>query len=173
MKFSVLSFLYLLNLLTCIIKKRSPASSLRSGNFDIKSEPRELIFTIQCNARRICRIKSWIPYVIAKMWYAALVRFVRRRLVLGIIFASSLTYCIVSFLKEVSILDIILLLICNGAMLFKINEERRKALKFHLGDWWQKCSSPHGAGCNRMSWYLNWFVFNFRATIDMYTMTLF
>lgn len=35
-----------------------------------------------------------------KMWYAALVRFIRRRLVLGIIFASSLTYCIVSFLKE-------------------------------------------------------------------------
>ncbi|KAL0883243.1 hypothetical protein ABMA27_016667 [Loxostege sticticalis] len=35
-----------------------------------------------------------------KMWYAALVRFIRRRLVLGIIFASSLTYCIVSFLRE-------------------------------------------------------------------------
>ncbi|XP_047533404.1 SREBP regulating gene protein [Vanessa atalanta] len=35
-----------------------------------------------------------------KMWYAALLRFIRRRLVLGIIFASSLTYCIVSFLKE-------------------------------------------------------------------------
>ncbi|XP_049873376.1 SREBP regulating gene protein [Pectinophora gossypiella] len=34
------------------------------------------------------------------MWYAALVRFIRRRLVLGIIFASSLTYCIVSFLRE-------------------------------------------------------------------------
>lgn len=36
------------------------------------------------------------------MWYAAVVRFIRRRLVLGIIFASSLTYCIVSFLREVS-----------------------------------------------------------------------
>ncbi|XP_039753502.1 SREBP regulating gene protein [Pararge aegeria] len=35
-----------------------------------------------------------------KMWYAALLRFIRRRLVLGIIFASSLTYCIVSLLKE-------------------------------------------------------------------------
>ncbi|XP_032517452.2 SREBP regulating gene protein [Danaus plexippus] len=35
-----------------------------------------------------------------KMWHAALLRFIRRRLVLGIIFASSLTYCIVSFLKE-------------------------------------------------------------------------
>ncbi|KAJ0176688.1 hypothetical protein K1T71_007867 [Dendrolimus kikuchii] len=35
-----------------------------------------------------------------KMWYAAVVRFIRRRLVLGIIFASSLTYCIVSFLME-------------------------------------------------------------------------
>ncbi|XP_026327561.1 UPF0454 protein C12orf49 homolog [Hyposmocoma kahamanoa] len=34
------------------------------------------------------------------MWYAAVVRFIRRRLVLGIIFASSLTYCIVSFLRE-------------------------------------------------------------------------
>ncbi|XP_053609573.1 SREBP regulating gene protein isoform X1 [Plodia interpunctella] len=34
------------------------------------------------------------------MWYAALIRFIRRRLVLGIIFASSLTYCIVSFLRE-------------------------------------------------------------------------
>ncbi|KAG6456952.1 SREBP regulating gene protein [Manduca sexta] len=34
------------------------------------------------------------------MWYAALIRFIRRRLVLGIIFASSLTYCVVSFLKE-------------------------------------------------------------------------
>ncbi|XP_041979223.1 SREBP regulating gene protein [Aricia agestis] len=34
------------------------------------------------------------------MWYAALLRFLRRRLVLGIIFASSLTYCIVSFLRE-------------------------------------------------------------------------
>ncbi|XP_063364219.1 SREBP regulating gene protein [Cydia amplana] len=34
------------------------------------------------------------------MWYAALVRFIRRRLVLGIIFASSLTYCIVSLWRE-------------------------------------------------------------------------
>lgn len=33
------------------------------------------------------------------MWYAALVRFIRRRLVLGLIFVSSLTYCIVSLLK--------------------------------------------------------------------------
>lgn len=40
-----------------------------------------------------------------KMWHAALLRFIRRRLVLGIIFASSLTYCIVSFLKEVSLLS--------------------------------------------------------------------
>ncbi|XP_013164598.1 PREDICTED: UPF0454 protein C12orf49 homolog [Papilio xuthus] len=39
-------------------------------------------------------------YIDLKMWYAALVRFIRRRLVLGIIFASSLTYCIVSFLRE-------------------------------------------------------------------------
>ncbi|KPJ15208.1 UPF0454 protein C12orf49-like [Papilio machaon] len=38
------------------------------------------------------------------MWYAALVRFIRRRLVLGIIFASSLTYCIVSFLREASMI---------------------------------------------------------------------
>lgn len=38
-----------------------------------------------------------------KMWYAALLRFIRRRLVLGIIFASSLTYCIVSLLREVEI----------------------------------------------------------------------
>ncbi|XP_038209909.1 SREBP regulating gene protein [Zerene cesonia] len=35
-----------------------------------------------------------------KMWYAAILRFIRRPLVLGIIFASSLTYCIVSFLRE-------------------------------------------------------------------------
>ncbi|KAG7308881.1 hypothetical protein JYU34_006142 [Plutella xylostella] len=34
------------------------------------------------------------------MWSAAVVRFIRRRLVLGIIFASSLTYCIVSFWRE-------------------------------------------------------------------------
>ncbi|VVC90801.1 unnamed protein product [Leptidea sinapis] len=34
------------------------------------------------------------------MWYAVLLRFIRRPLVLGIIFASSLTYCIVSFLRE-------------------------------------------------------------------------
>ncbi|CAK1580171.1 unnamed protein product [Parnassius mnemosyne] len=39
-------------------------------------------------------------YADLTMWYAALVRFIRRRLVLGIIFASSLTYCIVSFLRE-------------------------------------------------------------------------
>ncbi|XP_062525707.1 SREBP regulating gene protein [Bombyx mori] len=39
-------------------------------------------------------------HLIFRMWYAALIRFIRRRLVLGIIFASSLTYCIVSFLKE-------------------------------------------------------------------------
>ncbi|XP_072949138.1 SREBP regulating gene protein [Epargyreus clarus] len=35
-----------------------------------------------------------------KMWYAALLRFIRKPLVLGVIFASSLTYCIVSFLRE-------------------------------------------------------------------------
>ncbi|GLV32981.1 uncharacterized protein CBL_08956 [Carabus blaptoides fortunei] len=34
------------------------------------------------------------------MWYAAVMRFVRRRIVLGIIFTLSLTYCIVSFMNE-------------------------------------------------------------------------
>lgn len=34
------------------------------------------------------------------MWYAAVIRFIRRRLVLGIIFASSLTYCVVSLLRD-------------------------------------------------------------------------
>lgn len=35
------------------------------------------------------------------MWAAALLRFIRKRVVLGIIFLFSLTYCIVSFMKEV------------------------------------------------------------------------
>ncbi|XP_059050663.1 SREBP regulating gene protein [Achroia grisella] len=48
---------------------------------------------------RFC-IRTSRANIIHKMWYAALVRFIRRRLVLGIIFASSLTYCIVSFLRE-------------------------------------------------------------------------
>ncbi|KAF9823095.1 hypothetical protein SFRURICE_018248 [Spodoptera frugiperda] len=53
------------------------------------------LFTYSCD---------WFPKLSdnneCKMWYAAVVRFIRRRLVLGIIFASSLTYCIVSFLRE-------------------------------------------------------------------------
>lgn len=36
------------------------------------------------------------------MWYAAVMRFLRRRIVLGIIFTLSLTYCIVSFMNEVN-----------------------------------------------------------------------
>lgn len=36
------------------------------------------------------------------MWYAALVRFIRRRIVLGIIFTLSLMYCIASFVRKVS-----------------------------------------------------------------------
>lgn len=48
--------------------------------------------------------KKLISPFLNTMWYAALLRFIRRRLVLGIIFASSLTYCIVSFLREVSII---------------------------------------------------------------------
>ncbi|CAF4934121.1 unnamed protein product [Pieris macdunnoughi] len=45
-----------------------------------------------------CANKTKLPRV--TMFYAAILRFIRRPLVLGIIFASSLTYCIVSFLKE-------------------------------------------------------------------------
>lgn len=36
------------------------------------------------------------------MWYAAVMRFLRRRIVLGIIFTLSLTNCIVSFMNEVN-----------------------------------------------------------------------
>ncbi|KAF5284368.1 hypothetical protein FQR65_LT13585 [Abscondita terminalis] len=34
------------------------------------------------------------------MWYAAIIRFVRRRIVLGIIFSLSLVYCIISFVHK-------------------------------------------------------------------------
>ncbi|KAB0793580.1 hypothetical protein PPYR_13200 [Photinus pyralis] len=34
------------------------------------------------------------------MWYAALIRFIRRRIVLGIIFTLSLFYCIISFVHK-------------------------------------------------------------------------
>ncbi|XP_014358177.1 SREBP regulating gene protein [Papilio machaon] len=56
------------------------------------------IFYFSYNFSFCSNLKS--KYIVFKMWYAALVRFIRRRLVLGIIFASSLTYCIVSFLRE-------------------------------------------------------------------------
>ncbi|XP_065160812.1 SREBP regulating gene protein [Atheta coriaria] len=39
------------------------------------------------------------------MWYAALVRFIRRRIVLGIIFTVSLLYCIFSFVGKGAFLD--------------------------------------------------------------------
>jgi len=39
------------------------------------------------------------------MWYAALVRFIRRRIVLGIIFTVSLLYCIFSFMGKSEFLD--------------------------------------------------------------------
>lgn len=39
------------------------------------------------------------------MWYTALVRFIRRRVVLGIIFTVSLVYCIVSFVGKVDFMD--------------------------------------------------------------------
>ncbi|KRT78566.1 hypothetical protein AMK59_8575 [Oryctes borbonicus] len=39
------------------------------------------------------------------MWHTALVRFIRRRIVLGIIFTVSLVYCIVSFVGKVDFLD--------------------------------------------------------------------
>lgn len=39
------------------------------------------------------------------MWYAAVLRFLRRRIVLGIIFTFSLTYCIVSFVGKSDFLD--------------------------------------------------------------------
>lgn len=59
-----------------------------------------LMFLVLCaySSNNICFNKKNTNS--SKMWYAALVRFIRRRLVLGIIFASSLTYCIVSFLME-------------------------------------------------------------------------
>lgn len=39
------------------------------------------------------------------MWYAAVVRFIRRRIVLGIIFTLSLMYCILSFVGKTDFLD--------------------------------------------------------------------
>ncbi|XP_018322182.1 UPF0454 protein C12orf49 homolog [Agrilus planipennis] len=39
------------------------------------------------------------------MWYAALIRFIRRRIVLGIIFTLSLIYCIVSFIDKEDFLN--------------------------------------------------------------------
>ncbi|XP_017777641.1 PREDICTED: UPF0454 protein C12orf49 homolog [Nicrophorus vespilloides] len=39
------------------------------------------------------------------MWYAAVVRFIRRRIVLGIIFSISLLYCLFSFIGKTEFLD--------------------------------------------------------------------
>jgi len=58
---------------------------------------RKLLWTVLNNAIYIWNL---LLYYI-KMWAAFLMRILRKRIVLGVIFALSLTYCILSFLREV------------------------------------------------------------------------
>ncbi|XP_026272458.1 SREBP regulating gene protein-like [Frankliniella occidentalis] len=51
-------------------------------------------------AHTSCERKGPVPLVWEDMWAAAILRIIRKRIVLGIIFLFSLTYCIVSFMKE-------------------------------------------------------------------------
>lgn len=41
------------------------------------------------------------------MWYAVISRFIRKKLVLALIFLLSLTYCLISLLGNVSVYEIL------------------------------------------------------------------